>query len=154
MFDINGYKEKIDCFFGLMIENMDIADVKLSDDKWALKEMAAHLIDSASNNHQRFIRLQIEDKIEFPGYDPEIWKNIAKINEFDFLELINLWKGYNYFLLHLVQNIDEKNYENIWEFNGEKLTLKFIVVDYFEGHMNWHIDLYKNRIEEIKNMLT
>ena len=52
-----------------MIENLNNADVKLGPDKWTLKEMVAHLIDSASNNHQRFVRLQIGHEISFPGYE-------------------------------------------------------------------------------------
>ena len=29
-----------------------------SEDAWSIKEITGHLIDSAANNHQRFIRLQ------------------------------------------------------------------------------------------------
>ena len=149
MFNINGYKEKINSFFEIISENKDIVDIKLSEDNWTLKEMIGHLIDSASNNHQRFIRLQIEEKLDFPIYYEEYWKNITKIKDFDFLDLINLWKGYNYYLLHIIKNIDESKLKNAWKVHGEEWTLEFTVYDYFE-HMDWHIDLYKNRMEEIK----
>jgi len=149
MFKINEYKEKINNFFEIMVENKKIVEIRLSEDKWTLKEMVGHLIDSASNNHQRFVRLQIEKNINFPIYDPEEWKNISKISGFDFFELINLWKSYNCFLLHLIKNIDENDLNNIWKVNGKELTLKFIIQDYFEEHMDWHIDLYTNRIGEI-----
>ena len=39
----------------------DKTGIKLSEDKWSLKEIIGHLIDSASNNHQRFVRLQFGD---------------------------------------------------------------------------------------------
>jgi spore germination protein YaaH len=149
MSNINEYKKKINYFFEIMLENKDIVDVKLSEDKWTLKEMVAHLIDSASNNHQRFIRLQIDKKLDFPIFYEEIWKDVTKIKDFDFLELVNLWKGYNYYLLHIINKIDESKLNNIWEVHGKEWTLEFTVNDYFE-HMDWHIDLYKNRIEEIK----
>ena len=113
--------------------------------------MVGHLIDSASNNHQRFIRLQIDEEINFPAYDPEQWKDSSKIYKFEFIELINLWKSYNYFLLHLIKNIDVKNYNNKLIINDEEMTLKFIIEDYFGRHMDWHIELYKKRIEEINN---
>lgn len=156
IFNITEYKGKIDRFYDLMDKNKDIADVRISDDKWTLKEMVGHLIDSASNNHQRIIRLQIEDRIIFPIYDQDKWKEVTRIEGYDFVALINLWKGYNYFLLHLIQNIEEKDLNNIWEItggglHGQEWTLKFIIEDYFEEHMDWHFDLYKNRIEEIKN---
>ena len=151
MFLIDDYKEKINSFYELMDSNKNIVDIRVSGDKWTLKEMVGHLIDSASNNHQRFIRLQIEEEINFPAYDPEEWKDFSKIHEFGFMELINLWKSYNFYLLHLVKNIDVKNYNNKWIINDKEMTLKFIIDDYFGRHMDWHIELYKKRIEEIGN---
>ena len=151
IFNIVEYNERINNFFKIMDQNKEIVDIKLSNDKWTLKEMVAHLIDSASNNHQRFIRLQLEQKINFPAYETEEWKNITKIKGYGFIELINLWKLYNQYLLYIIQNIREKDLTNIWTINGKELTLKFIVDDYFERHMNWHIDLYNDRIKEIKN---
>ena len=149
MFNIEEFKEKINNFFEIISKNNDIVDIKLSEDKWTLKEMIGHLIDSASNNHQRIIRLQIEEKLDFPIYYEEDWKNISQIKDFNFLELINLWKGYNYYLLHIIEKIDESKLNNTWEVHGKEWTLEFTVNDYFE-HMDWHIDLYKNRMEEIK----
>ena len=152
MFIIDEYNEKINNFYDLMQSNKNIVDIRVSEDKWTLKEMVSHLIDSASNNHQRFIRLQIENEINFPAYDAEKWKAHSKISEFGFIELINLWKGYNYFLLHLIKNIEVKNYNNKWISTDKEITLKSIVEDYFGRHMDWHIELYKNRIEEINKM--
>ena len=150
MFNIKEYEARINSFFEIMFENKDIVDIKLSEEKWTLKEMVGHLIDSASNNHQRFIRLQIEKEIKFPEYDPKQWKDFSKIYDFEFIELINLWKSYNHFLLHLIKNIDAKDYNNKWVKEDKEITLKFIVEDYFGQHMDWHIELYKSRIEEIK----
>ena len=149
MFNITEYENKINNFYGIMMENKDIVDKKISEEKWTLKEMVGHLIDSASNNHQRIIRLQIDKKINFPAYEAEDWKNITKIKEFDFVDLINLWKLYNYYILHLIKNISEYNLDNIWEINGKEITMKFIIEDYFGSHIDWHIELYKNRIKEI-----
>ena len=149
MFSINEYEKKINNFYDIMAANSDSADIKLSEEKWSLKEMVAHLIDSASNNHQRIIRLQIEKKLTFPAYEAEIWKDITKIKGFDFTALINLWKGYNYYILHLIKDIDENNLNNIWKMSGKALTLQFIIEDYFGRHMDWHIELFKNRVDEI-----
>ncbi len=37
------------------------------------REVIGHLIDSASNNHQRFVRAQFSDDLVFPGYDQDAW---------------------------------------------------------------------------------
>ncbi|MEM6381002.1 MAG: DinB family protein, partial [Bacteroidota bacterium] len=36
--------------------------------KWSPKQLIGHLIDSASNNHQRFVRANFKDDLCFPGY--------------------------------------------------------------------------------------
>ena len=36
---------------------------------WSPKEVIGHLIDSASNNHQRFVLAALQSSLEFPGYD-------------------------------------------------------------------------------------
>ncbi|MDR2937892.1 MAG: DinB family protein [Prevotellaceae bacterium] len=147
MFPIREYQEKIEQFYALMLANKNIVDIKLADDKWTLKEMLGHLVDSASNNHQWFIRLQLEKQASFPAYDQEAWKNATKITAYNFEDLVNLWKSYNQFLLHIIQQIDENNLSNVWV--EKQITLKEKVEDYFVRHMNWHLDLYKTRIEEI-----
>jgi hypothetical protein len=45
-------------------------------ERWTRKEVVGHLIDSASNNHQRFVRGQLTSGQEFPGYDQEQWVRI------------------------------------------------------------------------------
>src|SRR6516165_6877882 len=44
-----------------------------SPERWTKKEVVGHLIDSASNNHQRFVRGQIAAGQVFPGYEQEQW---------------------------------------------------------------------------------
>src|SRR4030095_17067042 len=41
--------------------------------KWIRKQIFGHLIDSAANNHQRFVRAQFEDPFVGPGYDQDAW---------------------------------------------------------------------------------
>ena len=40
-------------------------------DKWCPREIVGHLIDSASNNHQRFVRARFQDDLVFPGYEQD-----------------------------------------------------------------------------------
>lgn len=47
----------------------DIAAQKPAPGKWSKKEILGHLIDSAANNHQRFVRLQLQPELTLPGYD-------------------------------------------------------------------------------------
>ena len=41
--------------------------------KWSRKEIIGHLIDSASNNHDRFVRAQFTDDLVCDSYDQDAW---------------------------------------------------------------------------------
>ena len=49
------------------------ASVARAPGKWSRKEIVGHLIDSAANNHARFVRAQRTDHLLFEGYDPDAW---------------------------------------------------------------------------------
>ncbi|MGC2719323.1 MAG: hypothetical protein WA209_07025, partial [Candidatus Acidiferrales bacterium] len=36
---------------------------------WSRRQLVAHLVDSAANNHIRFLRASLEPSIELPRYD-------------------------------------------------------------------------------------
>jgi hypothetical protein len=44
--------------------------------RWSKKEILGHLIDSACNNHQRFVRTQLSPGLEFPGYEQDSWVRV------------------------------------------------------------------------------
>ena len=71
-----------------------------------IKQILGHLIDSASNNHQRMVRLQYsKDLLFFPDYtqDNDLWIALQDYQNADWANLIQLWKCYN---LHIIQVIN------------------------------------------------
>lgn len=52
------------------------ASLRPGPGKWSKKEILGHLIDSAANNHQRFVRLQLAQRLELPGYEQEGWVSV------------------------------------------------------------------------------
>ena len=50
---------------------------KPSIDRWTIAEVVGHMIDSACNNHQRFILAQELDELTFPKYEQNVW--VARI---------------------------------------------------------------------------
>src|SRR5437868_3386676 len=63
--------------------------------KWSPKEIVGHLIDSASNNHGRFVRAQLQDDLIFEGYEQDEWVRIARYQERAWPELVRLWQALN-----------------------------------------------------------
>jgi hypothetical protein len=146
-FPIAEYKAMIETVHETMLEHADIADKRPSPDHWTLKEMVGHLIDSACNNHQRFVRLQLNESLTFPAYDPEAWKEVSTVSAMEYHLVVNLWNTYNLFLLALVGHITPSALGHVWTDKGK--NLEYLVTDYFV-HLNWHLDLFRKRAAEIR----
>jgi len=149
MLNIKKYEELVDAFEKLMIENQEASEVKLGPDKWTLKEIAGHLIDSASNNHQRFVRLQIDRQISLPGYEAEEWIKTSNIQKLDYNFVVNFWRMYNDFLLNLIRGIKPESLNNVWITKDDELSLGFLIDDYF-CHMEKHLQMFVERKQEIE----
>src|SRR5262245_66191670 len=74
---------------------------KQAADDWAPIEILGHLVDSATNNHQRFVRAQFSDDLVFSGYEQEQWVSSQKYLDESWPELIQIWSAYNLHLQHM-----------------------------------------------------
>lgn len=64
--------------------------VKPKLNKWSKKEIIGHLIDSATNNHQRFVRGQFEDVPKIV-YDQNKWNEFNFYQKMDGQQIISFW---------------------------------------------------------------
>ena len=76
--------------------------VPKSEGHWSAKQIIGHLIDSAANNHARFVLAQIKDNLVFSGYEQERWVELQQYQNESWEELIDLWRAYNLHLVHLM----------------------------------------------------
>jgi len=76
------------------------------DGKWSRKEILGHLIDSAANNHQRFVRMQHEEALVLPGYRQDDWVRTQNYAAREWRDLVELWMAYNRHLAHILRNAD------------------------------------------------
>ncbi len=72
--------------------------------KWSPKEIIGHLIDSASNNHGRFVRAQFSDDLVFPGYEQEKWVAVQRYADAAWDDLVALWRGFNLHIARVMAN--------------------------------------------------
>jgi hypothetical protein len=131
----------------------EIASKRPGNNKWTLNEIIGHLIDSASNNHQRFVRLQITKELAFPDYslDNAKWLEVQRYNDLPFSDISLLWRQYNVLLGNLIRNVDDSKLENYWELNGDKITLRDLMIDYVR-HLKDHLRHFERTFEEINKM--
>lgn len=118
--------------------------------KWSAREIIGHLIDSASNNHQRFVRAQFQDNLIFPGYAQEEWVRVQRYNDAPWRELVTLWQSYNLQLARVMAAVPEEirmhehrrhNFHQIgWQIipEAEPATLDYLMSDYV-GHLKNHL---------------
>ena len=108
--------------------------------KWSNKETLGHLIDSAANNHQRFVRLQLTPRIDLPGYDGDDWVSLQQYQDRPWLEIIELWRTYNMQLAALIRDVNPAALHNVWHTpDGKDLNLEFIMRDYVV-HLRHHLE--------------
>ena len=120
------------------VSDMDSAKPVLTGG-WSRRQVIGHLIDSASNNHQRFVRAMLADALEVPGYDQAGNVRVQAVQEADWLLLISLWASYNRYLAHVIAQIPEDRSGIICRIGkGEPVTLGFLATDYL-AHMLHHL---------------
>lgn len=118
--------------------------------KWSPKEIVGHLIDSASNNHQRFVRAQFQDDLVFVGYDQDAWVVAQRYQETPWTTLVELWQAYNLHLARVMAatpeavRLRERSRHNLhqiaWQTvpEEESATLDYFMCDYV-GHLRHHL---------------
>ncbi len=127
--------------------NDDETGLKPAPHEWSKKEILGHLIDSAANNHQRFVRAVNKAAEQFPTYDQDEWVRIQQYNEAPWSSLVTLWYAYNHHLSHIIECIPgdaESSPCNIGK--SAPVPLGFIVKDYLY-HLRHHLkDLLEEQI--------
>lgn len=102
----------------------DVASAPIAPGKWSRKQLIGHLIDSATNNHQRFVRVEPEGF----KYDQNYWVETQQYARASWPSLIALWREYN---LHLAHVIDAMNDET-------RTKLDALIADYIR-HLEHHL---------------
>lgn len=112
---------------------------KENSDKWSKKEILGHLIDSAANNHQRFVRASYNAAATFPQYSQNDWVRIQRYNDCEWSGLVALWSEYNYHLSHIIERIPEDVLSAPCNIGKEEpVPLEFVIRDYLR-HLRHHL---------------
>jgi hypothetical protein len=107
--------------------------------KWSPKQVIGHLIDSAANNHQRFVRAQQESTLVLPSYAQDHWVISQHYEDRVWDDLTMFWDAYNHHLAHVIEHISE-DLRNVPCLIGTAapVTLGFLAHDYVV-HLRHHL---------------
>lgn len=123
---------------GILMElGEETMSFKPSPARWSKKQILGHLIDSATNNHQRFIRGQFENLPEI-RYDQDKWNEYGFYQQMDVNQIISFWTVYNKQLIELMKQIPEENLKRAIRVGENTFTLEFLMVDYVD-HLEHHL---------------
>lgn len=109
--------------------------------KWSKKEVLGHLIDSALNNHRRFVVTQYAQNQNIV-YDQVQWVALQDYQNADTRTLIQLWRLLNLQIARILETMPEPVWDNPCDTgkNGPEIhSLKWIASDYLP-HMNHHME--------------
>lgn len=121
-----------------------------AEDHWSSKQILGHLIDSAANNHARFVLGQLKDDLVFAGYDQDGWVKTNHYQEAPWSSLVALWRSYNLHLHHLMAHADQGRMNTPCTLHtlqeiafktvpqSEPVTLEYLMQDYV-AHLKHHL---------------
>ena len=149
--------------FALISEQQ--SQIPRAEEKWSPREIVGHLIDSASNNHQRFVRAQFTDDLVFDGYKQEQWVETQRYRDENWSDLVQLWQLYNRHILHIIEVTPEEQRtklrakHNLHQIasdllkEDEPVTLEWFMRDYLD-HMKKHLGQIFESIPAGESVLT
>ena len=123
---------------------------------WSIKEVIGHLVDSAANNHQRFVRAEQQADLVFQGYAQDEWVRIQSYHSAPWNELVSLWESYNLHIARIMAAIpasvrdrqhSRHNFHQIGfrEFQpDEPVSLDDLMYDYVL-HLEHHLTQIRDR---------
>ncbi|MEP7066822.1 MAG: DinB family protein [Gemmatimonadota bacterium] len=118
--------------------------------KWSRKEIIGHLIDSASVNHERFVRAQLTDDLICLPYDQNAWVSVQRYHDAQWRQLVGLWALFNEHLARVMNaipleiqtrprqrhNLDQVAFHAVPA--TEPATLEYFMRDYV-AHLEHHL---------------
>jgi hypothetical protein len=117
---------------------------------WSAAQIVGHLIDSATNNHRRFVLAQFKDDLVFEGYAQEDWVSAQGYDTADWPLLVGLWRNYNLHLAHVMSRAPAESLRReraahsldriAWQAVPPErpATLEYLMRDYV-GHLKSHL---------------
>jgi hypothetical protein len=123
----------------LLAVSPQAAERSFREGGWSRKEILGHLIDSALNNHQRFVRASLDGSYEGPPYAQEGWVAMHGYESMNWDTLLEHWRWQNELLAEVVERIPEERSDAPCRVgDGDPVTLRFLVEDYL-SHLHQHV---------------
>jgi DinB superfamily len=126
------------------------AGIARAPGKWSRKQIIGHLIDSASVNHERFVRAQLTEDLICPPYDQNAWVASQGYHAASWPDLVALFTQLNLHIANVMEacpvdarerprsrhNLDQVAFRT--PLASKPVTLEFFMRDYV-AHLEHHL---------------
>jgi hypothetical protein len=114
--------------------------VRPAPGKWCAREVLGHLIDSACNNHRRFVLGHAAETTQWDGYEQDLWVRSQSYADESWSDLVTLWASYNKHLAHVMGSMPTAAaaHEALSPDGSRMLTVSFLMDDYVT-HLRHHL---------------
>ena len=107
---------------------------------WCAREILGHLVDSACNNHRRFVIGRDTPPVTFQAYNQDDWVERQRYAQVPFRDIVALWAAYNRHLAHVITTTPPEALSSVGQSaDGADVTLGFLMQDYV-AHLRHHLE--------------
>ena len=115
---------------------------RYQDDKWTLREVVGHLIDTERVFAYRALAMAREDEIDLPGMDQDAWSASSNAADRPLRDLVAEWVSVRRSNVHLFATLPAGSGARMGRASGHDFTVRsfpWIIA----GHELWHRDLIR-----------
>jgi hypothetical protein len=112
---------------------------------WSPRQIVGHLIDSACNNHRRFIINQDAERLVVDSYVQDVWVSRQRYAETPASDLVTLWTAYNTHLARVIEAIPD-DILNRLRGPAADATLRYLAEDYVR-HLRHHLSQIRGLLQ-------
>ena len=106
---------------------------------WTRSQILGHMLDSAANNHQRFVRAAIDGSYAGPFYQQEAWVDAHGYAATPWPTLLRWWQSSHEMLVAVVDRIPAERLDAPCQVGtNPAVTLAFLIEDYL-AHQQHHL---------------
>lgn len=124
--------------------NVEKLHYRYAEDKWTIKEILQHIIDTERVFAYRALRASRNDRTDLPGFDQDAFVVHSHANQKSIVNLLSEYKSVRMATLSLFESFDDRNLAETGIINGSSLSVRaigFIIV----GHENHHLEIIHKR---------
>jgi hypothetical protein len=134
------FRGQLNNFYAALLTISEVqADTPWRKGGWTRKQIVGHLLDSATNNRQRFVRAAIDGRYTGPKYAQDDWVAAHGYENQSWETLLRWWLAEHEILMAVVDRIpDSRLHAKCRVGDDPAVTLRFLIEDYLTHHQ-WHL---------------